>query len=677
MRCPKCEAVNPPETHFCGQCGTSLNPADLPTETLSVDTSKTVELSRGSLIADRYEIIEEIGQGGMGKVLKVFDKKIHEKIAVKLIRRDIASEPTTLQRFNQELKIARKIVHKNVCRMYDIGEFKGNHYITMEYVSGEDLRSLIKRIGQFTFRKAVFVAKQVCEGLAEAHAMGIVHRDLKPQNIMIDMEGNARIMDFGIARSVQAKGITETGMIIGTPEYMSPEQVEGKDVDPRSDIYSLGIILYEMLTGQVPFCGNTPMSIAIKQKIAKPRHPRELNASIPEGLSRLILKCLEKEPDKRYGSATALLADLQEMETSLPATDKVQPQRKSGPAREITVKFSPRKFIIPGAVGLVVLAIVLGLWLFRPSPDKQDDRGLTIKNLLVTARKSWENKEYASALEQFRKVLAKDPKIFEAQLRIADILREQGRQDEAVVEYKKASAIDPGHPLPFRSLGELSEEKGEIGAALAYYRECLSRSSGGPEAKDIDLKIKALQKRLDDEKNRFQREEDEAREREIQAGLALARKALEAGRYQAAVDEAQKVLARDSQNLSASNIIKLARRKITEEEISGIIRRYVQALKDNALLSFYKEAGTPQLCEEIQADTELISRLYDGFQADVSRREIRFSGNDQAEVSFGHKIVGISNGVQQVLFEGTYFWTMERHESGWKITAVRSQATAK
>ena len=209
MQCPKCAGENPPETRFCGRCGTSLlNPADLPTETLRVPPSAPDDLARGSLFADRYEIIEDLGQGGMGKVYKAFDRKVRERIAVKLIRPAIAAEPSTLERFHQELKIARQIVHKNICRMFDIGEAQGRHFITMEYVSGEDLRCLIKRIGHFTFGKAVFIARQVCEGLAEAHAMGIVHRDLKPQNIMIDKDGNAKIMDFGIARSIESKGMT-------------------------------------------------------------------------------------------------------------------------------------------------------------------------------------------------------------------------------------------------------------------------------------------------------------------------------------------------------------------------------------------------------------------------------------------------------------------------------------
>jgi serine/threonine-protein kinase len=250
----------------------------------------------------------------MGKVYRALDKKLNEEVALKLIRPEVAADKKTLERFQNELKLARKIAHRNVGKMYELMEGEGTHFITMEYVPGEDLRSFLKRLGRLTVEKTVTIAKEVCEGLAEAHRLGVVHRDLKPSNIMVDEEGNARIMDFGIARSLKGKGITGAGVMIGTPEYMSPEQVEGKEADQRSDIYALGIILYEMLTGRVPFEGDTPLSIAHKHKYEPPANPRNFNPQIPEELSRLILKCLEKEGGRRYQTADDLLADLTKIE---------------------------------------------------------------------------------------------------------------------------------------------------------------------------------------------------------------------------------------------------------------------------------------------------------------------------------------------------------------------------
>jgi serine/threonine protein kinase len=235
----------------------------LPTETLRAPIR---ELTTGSIFAGRYQVIEELGKGGMGKVYKVFDTKIKEKIALKLIKPDIASDRETIERFSNELRLARKVRHKNVCQMFDLGETEGAYFITMEYVSGEDLKNMIRMSKGMSVGAAVDIAKQVCEGLAEAHRLGVVHRDLKPGNIMIDREGDVRIMDFGVARTLKEKGVTDAGVIIGTPEYMSPEQVEGEEIDQQADLYSLGIVLYEMVTGRRPFEGGTALSVALKQK---------------------------------------------------------------------------------------------------------------------------------------------------------------------------------------------------------------------------------------------------------------------------------------------------------------------------------------------------------------------------------------------------------------------------
>jgi len=321
MKCPKCHFDNPSDTKFCGNCAASLHPSEeisaFQTETLKTPIK---ELTTGSTFAGRYEIIEELGKGGMGKIYKVFDTKIKEKIALKLIKPEIASDRETIERFSNELRLSRRISHRNVCRMFDLGEAEGDHFITMEYVSGEDLKSFLHRVGQLPVGKAISISKQVCDGLAEAHRLGVVHRDLKPSNVMIDKDGNARIMDFGIARSVSARGITGAGVIIGTPEYMSPEQVEGKETDPRSDIYSLGVILYEMITGRLPFEGDTALSIAVKHKTEIPRDPREFNRQIPEELSRLILKCMEKEKERRYQRVDEILSALVTIESRTPTT---------------------------------------------------------------------------------------------------------------------------------------------------------------------------------------------------------------------------------------------------------------------------------------------------------------------------------------------------------------------
>jgi serine/threonine protein kinase/tetratricopeptide (TPR) repeat protein len=308
---------------------------------------------RGQIVAGRYEIIETLGRGGMGSVYRVDDKKVGEEVALKIIRPEIAADEQTIERFRNELKLTRKIAHRNVCKMYDMGEEEGTHFITMEYVPGETLKSLVDRIGQLPVEKSVAIAQQICQGLTEAHNLGVIHRDLKPQNVMIDKAGNAHIMDFGIARSVSTPGVTVSGAVIGTPGYMAPEQLEGQQADQRSDIYSLGIILFEMLTGRLPFEGDTAIAIAMKQKNENPPNPREFNSQIPEDLGLLIQKCLVADPESRIQGVEHVLEMLQNIETTKlddsheasPLVDKRRPKKN----------FPYFKF----AVGILLLAAVI------------------------------------------------------------------------------------------------------------------------------------------------------------------------------------------------------------------------------------------------------------------------------------------------------------------------------
>ena len=440
VECPKCNTENTADSEFCKKCATHLPSSEeipaSPTKTL--ETPKE-ELTTGSIFAGRYQIIEVLGKGGMGKVYRAIDKKLNEEVALKLVKPEIASDKKTLERFSNELKIARKIAHKNVGRMYELMEEKGIHFITMEYVPGEDLKSFIRRVGQLPVGKTISIAKQVCEGLSEAHRLGVVHRDLKPQNIMIDKEGNSRIMDFGIARSLKAKGITDAGVMIGTPEYMSPEQVDAKETDQRSDIYSLGVILYEMVTGRAPFEGDTPLSVAVKQKTGTPEDPRKLNSQIPENLSRIILRCMEKDKENRYQSAGELRSELLNIEKGIPTTERLVLKRKPITSREITVQFSVKKLFIPALVviALVIAAVVIWQLLFQ----KEVVLAPKIENSIAVI--SFENLTGDKNLDDLRKVI---PNLIISNLenagfsyivsweRMRDICKEIGKEDVEFID---------------------------------------------------------------------------------------------------------------------------------------------------------------------------------------------------------------------------------------------------
>ena len=263
----------------------------------------------GSLLGGRYEIRRTLGEGGMGAVYQADDRELGRTVALKVIRPELARNPEILQRFKQEILLASKVTDRNIIRIYDLGDANGVKFITMEYVEGEDLRAVVRR-GKLSPAKSVEVMEQVVSGLAAAHHAGIIHRDLKPGNIMLSSAGRVLVMDFGLARSLDGDGLTQTGAMLGTMEYMSPEQAQALEVDARSDIFTVGLILYELLTGDMPFKAESVIASLLKRTQQRAMPASEIDKNIPGVLSNIVSKCLERDPVLRYQSAQELLGDL-------------------------------------------------------------------------------------------------------------------------------------------------------------------------------------------------------------------------------------------------------------------------------------------------------------------------------------------------------------------------------
>src|SRR5258707_219610 len=296
MNCPSCRADNVSDAPSCAQCGTVL--PSTPTQLIV-----TVDLRPGVVFDSRYEILGPLGQGGMGMVYKARDRSLDEVVAIKVLRPDSARDPHMADRFKSEIRLARRVRHRNVCAIHDYGEDQGLFYISMEYIEGVDLKHQLRDRGAFPTEEAYEVAIQIAEGLQAVHEAGIIHRDLKTPNIMRDAGGVARLMDFGIAKREGDGTRTATGHIVGTPEYMSPEQAQGHRVDFRSDIYALGIVVYEIFTGRVPFRGETPISTILKHLHDPPPLDPPDAETIPVPVRPVLRRCLAKSPDDRFPSA--------------------------------------------------------------------------------------------------------------------------------------------------------------------------------------------------------------------------------------------------------------------------------------------------------------------------------------------------------------------------------------
>jgi serine/threonine protein kinase len=337
-------------------------------------------LERDMLVDGRYRILERLGSGGMADVYCAEDQQLGRRVALKVLHRRYAEDEQFVERFRREASSAAGLSHPNVVAIFDRGEWDGTYYIAMEFVDGRTLKDIIRERGPAPPEAAIDVTLQILRAARYAHKHGIVHRDIKPQNVLIDQDGRVRVTDFGIARA-GTSDITETGSVMGTAQYLSPEQAQGRPVDARSDLYSIGIVLYELLTGQVPFDAESPVSVALMQVSEPPMLPRELVPTIPPAVEAVVLRAMEKDPDRRYQTADEFIAAL---ESARAAPEQVPPPL---PVEQIVEEERRSRWWLWLLIALALIAIAVGLYLaLRPEqltvPDVIDRESATASQIL-------------------------------------------------------------------------------------------------------------------------------------------------------------------------------------------------------------------------------------------------------------------------------------------------------
>jgi len=378
VKCPSCSKEVPADSRFCPGCGTLIaSVSQVPTgmadsppapspdagtpmiaspvgRLISSDSIPVGGFTPGTVLAERYRIIGLLGRGGMGEVYRADDLKLGQPVALKFLPKTLADDPVRRERFYAEVRIARQVSHPNICRVYDIGELDGRHFLTMEYIDGEDLASLLKRIGHLPGDKAIDVARQLCAGLASAHDKGVLHRDLKPANVMLDGRGRVRITDFGLA--VAAGEELPTGDASGTPAYMAPEQFAGKGASVRSDIYALGLVFYELYTGRKAFTAPTLAELRAMKEGATPTAPSEIAREIDPIVDRVILRCIERDPRQRPASVAQVAA-------ALPGGDPLAAAIAAGetPSPEMVAASGSKEGLKPWVAWTCLAVVVIGI----------------------------------------------------------------------------------------------------------------------------------------------------------------------------------------------------------------------------------------------------------------------------------------------------------------------------
>ncbi|HUU51679.1 MAG TPA: serine/threonine-protein kinase [Candidatus Heimdallarchaeota archaeon] len=556
----------------------------------------------------KYKIIGELGKGAMGIVYKGIDPDINREVAIKLIRFDMVSEDSekedAARRFIREAQSAGNLEHPNIITIYEVGREDNQTFIVMQYVDGESLKQAISAGKRFSPVEVVDLMTCLCDALELAHQNKIVHRDIKPGNILLDKQGRPYLVDFGVAR-MEMSTMTQSGTIVGTPSYMSPEQIQGIRVDSRADIFSLGVIIYEMLTGKRPFEGDHITTIVYKIMNEEPTNIREMKKDLPDGFEQVINKALEKDSNKRYQSCKELAADLKNIgawsdrtiSSGLQRSEVLGLQKKGKQRRALVYVASLVILLLAGAVGAYYLVPDLkeNLALFK----KQKEIAVDVTPLPA--------RQLEDILDVFDENLVKIKELIDKEdFRAAVILAEQ-------------ILVDDADNAKVKSYLELSKTKmNEMNAAA------LLRTG----------------------KNHYNQ-----------------------GNYEMCQETMREVLRQDANNEEARRYINLSIQKVAEAEIRIIVERHKKAEQEKDLLTLLSDIGLPTLSQQRTVEARELFNNYDDIQAFVSKISVRFTNNNRAVVTFPSLVSAVpkATGRKKVIFEGDVSLTMEKQGDAWKI----------
>ncbi len=560
----------------------------------------------------KYKIQCILGKGGMGIVYRALDPDIERDVAIKTIRFDTLTDGTAkddlMARFIREARAAGKLAHPNIITVYDVGKEKDITYIVMQYIEGQSLQALIDSGKRFSSQEISEIMRPIGDSLDYAHANGIIHRDIKPGNIMIDRSGKPFLADFGVAR-IETSTMTQAGTTVGTLSYMSPEQIQGQTVDGRADIFALGVILYELLSGKKPFFGDNISTIVYKIVHEEPQRITEVNQDLPRGYELVIKKALAKNPEDRYQTCKEMVADLENSEKMLEETLAYETEKaRAAPSG------AKRKLGLVLALAFFGMAVLAG------------------GAYLIFSSKSGKPAQFSPGLETLKK--------------------------EGVSPVTRSAGPAPG-PAAVNDGG------------LAKVKQVFESKNYEETARQAEAILAAQPTNLPAQ-DYLKRARAEILVAQVAAMVQSGRASYNDGNYSQCVQDMEKVLKLDKDEKEAQKYLFLADTALSKKEILALIERQRVAEENKDLLTVLSQAGSSALANQLQSEYKLLFNGYDQIKSSVSNISVKFSSRSEATASFSHLLTAVykKDGKKKIVFEGLKNWQLRKEGRTWKFIGI-------